>query len=219
MDTVFIDCHPHQSLSKQPGIFSLSNIIYGRETVPLEPCTLGIHPWYIDTDWEAQIAGLTQEASSSQVLAIGECGLDKVCSSSWAIQVAAFESQIQLAQQLNKPLILHTVRSFHETLALLKVHAQSIKVLFHGFQKNEQLAQTLLDQGYYLSLGAAILSGSKDTLLKNIPLDRILFETDDKSISIIDIYTYFCSVRGVSLAEVKTQIQQNFKTIFKYSIL
>lgn len=218
MESVFIDCHTHQKHADQQDVFALPNVLFGQEALPTIPCTVGIHPWYIDEDWTEQLANLAKTASSKQVLAIGECGLDKLTATAWEKQIAVFEAQIQIAKALNKPLILHTVRSYDETLALLKLHALSIPVVFHGFQKNEHLAKSLLDKGYYLSLGASILNGNKDALIKILPLDRLLFETGDKSISIIDIYTYFCSVRGLSIAEVKNQIQQNFQHIFNYRI-
>ena len=93
-----------------------------------------------------------------------------------------------------------------------------VPVIFHGFEKNIALAQQLIQKGYYLSLGASLLSGKKDELILELPLDKIFLETDERSVQITDIYTYFCRVRSMDMKVLKEQLYKNFLHIFNYTI-
>lgn len=84
--------------------------------------------------------------------------------------------------------------------------------------KKIELAEQLLGEGYYLSLGASLLTTKKDDLITGIPLDRIFLETDDKSSKIVDIYTYFCRVQKIDLNLLKEQVYKNFVDIFNYPL-
>src|SRR5690606_40259904 len=108
--------------------------------------------------------------------------------------------------------------AYQECLLILREEKVQVPVLFHGFQKKTELAMQLLNAGYYLSLGPSLLSGNKNDLIQRLPLDKILLETDDKSISIMDIYAYFCRVQKVELELLKEQLYQNFTHIFGYPI-
>ena len=67
-------------------------------------CSIGLHPWYLD-DLQQQMQQLEHYVRLPQVAAIGECGLDKVCPTPWALQEEAFRFQIALANTINKPLV------------------------------------------------------------------------------------------------------------------
>lgn len=173
-----------------------------------------MHPWYLE-DTDAAFAQLKDLARNPHVLAIGECGLDKVTKTPWKAQVSTFASQIQLANNVQKPLIIHCVRAYQECLATLKEYGNSVPVLFHGFAKSEQLADQLLADGAYLSLGHAILRGRHDDLLCALPLDRIFFETDSQDLQVAEIYHYFCAVRKIGLCDLAAQVETNFNNVFR----
>ena len=210
----FIDIHTHKTGKSPDGIFQLGNVIVSKEYMSDTRCSVGIHPWYIDHDTPRQFAVLSSYAQKPQVIAIGECGLDKLHGAPMQLQTGTFERQIDLANDLNKPLIIHCVRAYQEVLALLKNKKVQVPVLFHGFTKGRQLAEQIVGEGYYVSLGNNILKGHQDDTIFSLPMDRIFFETDDKPILIADIYTYFCRVRNLGLTALKQQILQNFSTIF-----
>lgn len=210
----YINIHTHCTLEPTDQVFSLTNVIISKNYLFAHPCSLGIHPWYIERDATAQLDALLQYGKKEQVLAIGECGLDKLCGTAWSLQERVFRKQIAYADSIQKPLIIHCVRAYQECLHVLNQEKVNVPVIFHGFERNLALAKQIFSHGYFLSLGAAIMSGKKDELIKQIPLDKILLETDDKSINIIDIYTYFCRVRKIELDLLKEQLYQNFKRIF-----
>lgn len=218
MSLPYINIHTHCTLAPTPQLFSLPNVIISKNYLFPHPCSLGIHPWYIEEQPTAQLDALHQYGKKRQVLAIGECGLDKLCHTAWSLQEMVFREQIRYANSIQKPLIIHCVRAYQECLLILREEKVEVPVLFHGFQKKTELAMQLLNEGYYLSLGPSLLSGNKDELIQRLPLEKILLETDDKSISIMDIYAYFCRVQKIELELLKEQLYQNFTHIFRYPI-
>ncbi|HLT88819.1 MAG TPA: TatD family hydrolase [Sphingobacterium sp.] len=218
MSSPYINIHTHCTLPPTEQVFSLPNVIISKNYLFPHPCSLGIHPWYIERNATAQLDALHQYGKKKQVLAIGECGLDKLCDTAWDLQEAIFRKQILYANSIQKPLIIHCVRAYQECLQILHEEKVSVPVIFHGFGKKSELATQILNLGYFLSLGDALLSGKKDDLIQQIPLDKILLETDDKSVNIIDIYAYFCRVRKIELRLLKEQLYQNFMHIFNYPI-
>jgi len=180
--------------------------------------SVGLHPWYINNDTlDAKFRELEQAANGDNVIAIGECGLDKVCDTDWDLQLQAFSKQINLANRLNKPLVIHCVRAYEEVLGMLKDGGVNVPVVFHGFNKKWQLAEQILKQGYYLSFGAAILkedAGAGDALSK-VPADRFFLETDDRDASIMDIYNAAASIRKTPIDALILQLRKNFETVFK----
>ncbi|MVZ66850.1 TatD family deoxyribonuclease [Sphingobacterium sp. DK4209] len=213
---MLINIHSHSISTNAPEDFVLPNCIVSKDYLYEQACSAGIHPWYIDLDEEAQWAALEQYAGKPQVLAIGECGLDKLTSTEWNKQIRVFEKQITLANALKKPLIIHCVRAYHEVFISLLRKEVKVPVIFHGFDRNWPLAEQLLkNKNYYLSLGTAILKGKLDDVIQHIPLDRFFLETDDKPTKISDIYAYFCRVRKLSTIQVEDQISTNFNSVFK----
>lgn len=214
-----IDIHTHTIDGQKENTFALRNIIYHKEKIPGNtPYTIGIHPWYLPPNQEIAISRIEQTLSDPNVLAIGECGLDKNSDSPWDLQIYCFLEQIRLANRLNKPLIIHCVKSFQECTELLKESKNRVPVIFHGFAKNTSLAKQLIEKGYFLSLGHRILQGRHDDMLKSLPPDQIFFETDDRLLEIGDIYSYFCRVKKIEMVDLSAQIYENFYRVFKHKI-
>lgn len=210
----YIDIHRHQAIGAAPNVLTIYNTIIGQNDVSADYTSAGIHPWYIDDDVELQYHALASLLATERILAVGECGLDKMRGQPIEQQVAVFDRQIQFAQEFKRPLLIHCVRAYAEVEQSIRKSKFSYPVIFHGFNKNETLAHQLLRNGFYISLGASILKGTQDALVRSIPLDRIFFETDDSPVSIAHIYAYFCSVRGISQVHLKREIYQNFNRIF-----
>ncbi len=216
---MFIDIHSHRTGLSSNTELRVSNVIVSKDYLNSSPCSAGIHPWYIDEDQANQLEALEQYLLKKEVIALGECGLDKVVQNPWNIQVEVFEKQITLANKYQKPLIIHCVRAYSEVCTSLMRMKVQVPVIFHGFNKNWTLANTLIKQGYYISLGHAIQLGKMNELIEQVPLDRIFFETDDKPIKISNIYAYFCRVRkNIPLEVLQRQLRQNFIQAFNYSL-
>lgn len=212
--TMYIDIHTH-NLTPLPEGFSVVNVYENYGIIgALSTCSVGLHPWYLD-DIETRWHQLLKVASLPNVIAIGECGLDKVSDTDWQLQLNAFGRQIELAQQLQKPLIIHCVRAYEEVMHLLSEQKVSVPVIFHGFNKSPELAAQLTRQGYYLSFGAGILKGDRSAAtFKTVALDHIFLETDDAPHNIKSVYRIAAEIRQTSEEELILQLQQNFKTVF-----
>ena len=83
--------------------------------------SIGLHPWYISKEtWQKEFKDLQKWSKSNYVFAIGECGLDNIYATDFALQKEVFAAQITLANQTDKPLIIHCVKAFDEVITLLK---------------------------------------------------------------------------------------------------
>ncbi len=177
--------------------------------------SLGLHPWYIDSvNWPQQMEALLQYSNQNNVLAIGECGLDKVCTTDFNLQQQVFSKQIDLANALGKPLIIHCVRAFEEILLLLKKNKVQVPVIFHGFNKSKALAQQLVSNGYYLSFGKALQLPAMQQVLAGIPLSQVFLETDDADIAIENIYTLAATALQIDINALSLQLKKNAAVVF-----
>jgi TatD DNase family protein len=207
----YIDIHTHKkAIAEHISICSLhSDFTRARSGIL---CSIGLHPWYISAQaLGSEFEQLQQFSALYNVMAIGECGLDKVCETDWDMQVRAFKMQIELANNVNKPLIIHCVRAYEEVLKILKDAKVSVPVIFHGFNKKWQLAEQILKQEYYLSFGITQI----EEVLINIPADKYFLETDSSGSDIKDIYQSVATIRKTSLDTLILQLQKNFETVFK----
>ncbi|WP_286895945.1 MULTISPECIES: TatD family hydrolase [Sphingobacterium] len=213
----YIDLHTHRNYPiKERAILSVKNIALNHaEEITETDCSIGLHPWYIDGNSELALALMKGGLKQAQVLAIGECGLDKNIAIPLIQQLQVFYRQVQLAQVYRKPLIIHCVRAFQEIVSCLKKVNFNEAVVFHGYRKNWTLARQLIDQGYYLSIGGHCLNGSQDELLENISLSQLFLETDtDTTVEITTLYQYVARIRSIELEELKRALYQNYKKVF-----
>ena len=149
------------------------------------------------------------------VLAIGECGLDRLCETPYKLQQDILKQQIIWANEIAKPLIIHCVRTHDDILQTLKENKNIMPVIFHGFNKNKFIAQKIIASGYYISFGKDVNKNELETVIASVPLDKIFLETDDSDLPIEFIYKEFSSIRNIPLSQLILQIQKNLKTVFK----
>ncbi len=214
----YYDCHSHMMAPPSKDSLVINNMYTGFEDAGKgSPCSLGIHPWHIDNHVH-DLYTLTKYLNLPNVWAVGECGLDKVRGAEWAVQLIVFRKQIGLANSYGKPLMVHCVRAFEELLMEMTLHPAVIPVVIHGFNNKKEVARRLLAQGFYLSFGSALCKpGSQAaTVLRNMPADRILLETDDAVIPIKDIYSMAADIRKTDANDLILQVRANFKKVFKH---
>jgi TatD DNase family protein len=140
---------------------------------------VGIHPHEAGKADE-DLAEITKLGLGPKVVAVGETGLDYFRDYATApAQQSLFRRHIELARQLNKPLVIHTRNSFDDALGILLEGRHHIGV-FHCFSGDTIFARKVLDLGYYLSFsGSLTFPKSKlGEVLKMTPRERILLETD-----------------------------------------
>uniref|UniRef100_A0A486XHY5 Deoxyribonuclease YcfH n=1 Tax=Rheinheimera sp. BAL341 TaxID=1708203 RepID=A0A486XHY5_9GAMM len=148
---------------------------------PMVSVSCGEHPLHQQNHVEPET--LLQYCQQSQVVAVGETGLDYFYAADTKhTQQAAFVSHIQVANQLQKPLIIHTRDARSDTLALMRSHqADNAGGVLHCFTENWEMAKAALDLGFYISISGIMTFRNADELrsvVKKLPLDRLLIETD-----------------------------------------
>lgn len=215
---MFLDIHTHKS-KQEKDVFAIQSLSLTESTFlampKTKPISIGIHPWYGKlNELEKNMKYLSVLARQENVKLIGECGLDKLKGQPIGNQLQILEAQIALAEQLQKPVILHCVKAFDELIALKKRLQPTIPMIIHGFNKKQEMAKQLVNQGFYLSFGAAVLKSEEValTLLENSDYPFFL-ETDEVEIDIREVYTKVAEIKKISLGELKDIIFANWKKL------
>lgn len=172
--------------------------------------SVGVHPWQADVQTLSEIIPALHHKNCR---ALGEVGLDRLKGPSMEIQHAMLLAQLNLANELQKPVIFHLVRAWDEFYSLIKSQ-QHTPWIIHGFNAPKQFPRFVQTKVFF-SLGPASLQNPHmQLILSEIPLNRILFETDDTGTDINQVYCDYSLATSTPLEEVMAQIEQNFLAIF-----
>jgi len=203
-------------------------------------CTAGVHPDEEGVQ-EPSLEDLLRIGQNPKVVGIGETGLDyyrlgerSVADMAWQRQ--RFRHHIHAAQQLKKPLIIHTRSASEDTLAILKEEGEdggagSVGGVFHCFTETQAVAKSALEMGFYISF-SGILTFKNAQDLRDIaawmPLDRILIETDSPYLAPVPhrgktnnpslvpwVARQIAQLRGMSDEAVALQTSANFDRLFQ----
>lgn len=216
----FIDIHTH-SYYRDPEVTLLLN------TFPEETdktglgvmLSMGLHPWHInESSWEEMVEVIRQSASvNSQVVAIGETGLDKTIACPLPLQEKVFLNQLSVAEAFQKPVVIHCVRSYSEMLALRKKSDRRIPWIFHWFNADEQIARELLRKNCYLSFGHMLFNDKSKAwrVFKTLPLETVFLETDDAGFTIRQVYEQAAGLRNMPVNDLKKKVFDNFARCFQ----
>lgn len=213
--TKFINLHTHQ-FSNLSDVMEVVNQYPWEFDASIPSYSIGIHPWYIDENrLETDLKIIKQKLQLDECLALGECGLDKRIEIPLDLQFSVFKQQLEIVKQTNKPIVLHCVAAYDEVIAIKKEMKIVNPMIIHGFSKNEQVAQSLLKNGFYLSFGKYLLRNPDlEKVFTFAPENQILLETDTIEESIYQVYEKAAAIKGISVEEMKTIVFTNFSTIF-----
>ena len=210
------DAHAHGVPGENDGVFRLWNIGDPAFPVP-ENCffSAGIHPWDVG---KYELAAFAPLFDSPRCLAIGECGLDRTSETALPLQMKVFEAQIAESVRRDKPLMIHCVRCFPELLRLkAALDADAPVWVIHGFRGTKRKAFDLLDAGCTLSFGAGLLRDAGNMeYFAEIPLDRILIETDESPELFGRILAEAAAMHLLSPSEFAAIVSTNFKRVFRH---
>jgi TatD DNase family protein len=201
--------------------------------------SVGVHP---DNEGvtEPSVDDLVRLGQLPRVVAVGETGLDyyrlngrTVADMQW--QRARFRVHIQAAQQLKKPLVIHTRSASADTLAILKEEgedgsASAAGGVFHCFTETREVAKAALDLGFYISFSGILTFKTAQDLrdiVSLVPLDRMLIETDSPYLAPVPhrgktnnpsyvpfVAQQIASLTDQSVEEVARLTSANFSTLF-----
>ena len=213
------DAHAHGIPVDHDDVFRLWNLRDPGCAVPETFCfSAGIHPWDAG---RYELAAFSSLFDSPRCLAIGECGLDRTSEVPLPLQMKVFEAQIEEAVRRGKPLLIHCVRCFPELLRLKKSMSSDAPAwVIHGFRGTKRKAFDLLDAGCVLSFGAGLLrdAGNMDYFAE-IPLDRILIETDESPELFGRILAEAAAMHLLPPSGFATAVRTNFERIFRHELV
>lgn len=214
--------------------------------------TVGLHPIHTEKSYhDAQELGVSNDAlaftsrgeefdyeyyqklaQNLKVVAIGECGLDyyRLSEVSKDRQRAVFMRQIELAQEVKKPLMIHCRQAFSDLINILQTTTYKLQPgIVHFFSGTKDDAQKLLDLGFSFSFGGVItFTRDYDEVIKFTPLDRILLETDAPYVApapyrgkrnepsyVVEVAKKVAGLKNTSLEEVSENMFSNARAVFK----
>ena len=184
----------------------------------------GVHPWNADSEF------LDRNAINDALIAfpqagVGECGLDfnSKFKKKRLNQITAFEAQLKIAYELQRPLSIHSVRAWGHTIESLKKYAPFPKpFILHSFYGSQEIAEIIITLGGYLSLSNISIKNPEYSfpIIASIPTSRILIESDmvagdpnfsvEKHLhSLKKIYNTVSEIKSADIDDFKLRISEN----------
>lgn len=201
--------------------------------------TVGIHP--SDICEGSDVSFIDELINQPRVIGIGECGFDFFRDEKSTVvneQELVFRAQIEQSLKYGKPLMIHTrstkftLDAYEETLRIFSDYTNDPRwsgAQIHFYAGNKEYAQKFLDLGCILSFtGVVTLTTEFNEVLKYVPLNRMLFETDAPFVSpkkyrgqtcypkyVEEVYGHAAEVKGTSQGALEEQILTNFNRFYK----
>lgn len=207
----------------------------------------GLHPYFISShsedECEEALDELAQVIVSKDYLvpAIGEMGLDfrpHIVQNSMDRQLNFFSQQLEFAQALSKPVVLHVVQAHMEALRVIDFYGQGLKQslsqmgLIHAFNGSWTIAQEYIQRGFFISIGGKLMQPGNvklEQVIREIPVNRLLIETDspdqgpvgteyqtiNRPLSLLIVAQKIADIKKLALEDLKNQVYENFYTLFQ----
>lgn len=196
--------------------------------------SVGVHPDY-ENIAEPTVEELVKLANHPKVIAIGETGLDYFrLTGDLEWQRNRFRNHIRAAVACNKPLVIHTRNAAEDTLRIMREeNAQQVAGVMHCFTESLEVAMQAIALGFYISFSGIVTfknAAAIKEVAKQVPLDRILVETDSPYLAPIPhrgktnqpsyvkyVAEEIAGLRGISLEEVSAATTANFFRLFQHA--
>ncbi|WP_112478350.1 TatD family hydrolase [Vibrio variabilis] len=197
---------------------------------PQIKASCGVHPLDVESDF--CLEQFKRYVEDERVVAVGETGLDYHYQPETAeLQKRRFEQQVDLAVDVNKPLIIHTRNARQDTLDILRNgHAERCGGVIHCFTEDLPFAQAAMELGFYISISGIVTFRQAKELkevVRQLPLERLLIETDSPYLApiphrgkenqpayVVEVAAYIAQLKGVSLSEVAEKTTKNYHDLF-----
>jgi len=189
---------------------------------------LGIHPENVDEYKESDIEFIKDNLDNKKIIGIGEIGLDyHYTKENKENQIKLFETQLQIAQDLDIPVVIHSREATQDTIDILKKY--KVKGVIHSFSGSLEVAKIYIKMGFVLGINGVITfkNSNLKEVVKEIGLKNIILETDSPYLTphpyrgkqnspkyILDIAKFISELYNVSLEELSKITNDNIKRIF-----
>ena len=194
---------------------------------------VGIHPHNVTDINENTLIAIADFAKNPKVVAIGEIGLDYFYDNSpREVQRYWFSEQIELAKQINLPIIVHNRDAHEDTMKIIKAeNAKTVGGILHCYSGSIEMARELLENNFYISVGGPVTFKNAKKIIevvKFVPDDRLLIETDcpyltpephrgkrNDSSYVKFVAERIAEIKGVTFEEIADITMRNAKALFK----
>jgi TatD DNase family protein len=196
-------------------------------------CSVGVHPHEAEKEGAIEVKDLASLSNHPKVIGIGETGLDYYYEhSDRKFQKTSFITHVNVSRETLLPLIIHNRNSDKDMIDILRTEmkAGEFKGVLHCFSSTEELAKAALDLGLYISMSGIVTFKNARKLrniVKNIPLDRLLVETDSPYLApepmrgkknepsfALYIVKYLANLLGETPEKIAETTTQNFFRLF-----
>lgn len=213
---------------------SVTTVMELVEQYPFIYGALGLHPDEVGDLDEERFAFLKTQCQREKVVAVGEIGLDYYWDNeSHDIQKKWFVKQLELARELDLPIIIHSRDAAEDTLKIMKEYAKGLRGVIHCFSYSKEMAEEYVKMGFHIGIGGVVTfkNGKKlKEVAEVVPLEKILLETDcpylapepyrgkrNCSLYIPQIAQAIADIKGITYEEVVAQTEKNAKMLFGIS--
>ena len=188
---------------------------------------LGLYPINAIRLSEQEIASIVNSIRThrKRIVAIGEVGLDLKETQELEKQARVFAKMIELALEMDKPIIVHSRKAEKECIEMLE-QAGVKKVIMHCFNGKLSLAKRIVDNGWFLSIPTSVKNSEHfQKIIEQMPIEQLLCETDspylhpdklypNEPANVVVSYEMIAKIRGLKLKDVEKQIEENYNGLF-----
>ena len=218
-------------------ICSAYNLLSSQQAVDLSKrfnqvyANVGIHPENVEEWSEETIKNLENLSKNSKIVAIGEIGLDYYWrQDTKEKQKQIFVDQINLANKLNLPIVVHSREAMGDTIEILKNNRPNKESLLHCYSGSVESAKILMDLGFSFSFGGVVTFSNAKTaveVVKSLPIEKILLETDcpyltpvpfrgkrNEPKNVVYVADMIARIKNITIEEVAEKTTENAKRLF-----
>lgn len=192
---------------------------------------VGVHPDEVGNLNEDTFAFVKEQCQKEKVVAVGEIGLDYYWDNeSHEVQKEWFVRQLDLARELDLPVVIHSREAAADTLEIMKEHAKGLRGVIHCFSYSVEMAKEYVKMGFYIGVGGVVTfkNGRKlKEVVEEIPLEKVLIETDSPYLAPVPyrgkrnnssylsyVAEEIARIKGITVEEVISTTEANAKELF-----
>lgn len=213
---------------------SVTEVVEMVQKYPHLYAAVGLHPDEVGDLNEERFEYVKSQCQKEKVVAVGEIGLDYYWDNEpHDVQKKWFIRQLELARELDLPVIIHSRDAAADTMEIMKEHAKGLRGVIHCFSGSKEMAKEYVKMGFHIGVGGVVTfkNGKKlKEVVEETPLEYILLETDcpymapvpyrgkrNSSLYIPYIAEEIANLKGITYDEVVAQTEQNGKELFGLS--
>lgn len=213
-----MDVHVHGAVDRSRVLALRSLRLLEEVSDDPGPLSRGLHPWDIDpVRLEADLAMLEGLLDDPRILALGECGIDRLRGPAVEIQTTAFLRQTEISRRRRLPLLVHCVRAGSDLLAAHVRAPAHPPWILHGWTGGAlQTGDLLRHDGILFSFSpSALRPGARAReSMQLVPPERLFLETDDSGEDAEAFESRVSTVLGVTPSELRSQLHRNWERVF-----